>query len=58
MADPTRRSEFDRLKTPAKAATLGKFKLRLAHLQALDALGPTEQWLDGHPGGEDRALRR
>nr|WP_031171202.1 DUF4158 domain-containing protein [Streptosporangium roseum] len=35
--DPTSgRSEFDRLKTPAKAATLGKFKLRLAHLQTLD----------------------
>ncbi|MEU6641705.1 Tn3 family transposase [Saccharomonospora sp. NPDC046836] len=46
--DPTsRRSDFDRLKTPAKAATLGKFKLRLAHLQELD--GPTEQWLDGIP---------
>jgi hypothetical protein len=48
--DPTSgRSEFDRLKTPAKAATLGKFKLRLAHLQALDELGATEQWLDGIP---------
>jgi hypothetical protein len=48
--DPTsRRSEFDRLKTPAKAASLGRFKLRLAHLQALDALGPTERWLDGIP---------
>ncbi|WP_440102452.1 hypothetical protein [Streptosporangium sp. H16] len=35
------------LKTPAKAATLGKFKLRLAHLQALDELGATEQRLDG-----------
>ncbi|EHY87515.1 Tn3 family transposase [Saccharomonospora azurea] len=48
--DPTsRRSEFDRLKTPAQAATLGKFKLRLAHLQEVDALGPTERWLDGIP---------
>ena len=48
--DPTsKRSEFDRLKTPAKAASLGKFKLRLAHLQALDELGATEQWLDGIP---------
>jgi hypothetical protein len=37
--DPTSgRSEFDRLKTAAKAATLGKFKLRLAHLKALDEL--------------------
>ncbi|MGM1061952.1 DUF4158 domain-containing protein [Saccharothrix sp. Mg75] len=63
--DPTsRRSEFDRLKTPAKAATLGKFKLRLAHLQALDELGATEQWLDGIPAtkiahfaGEARVMR-
>jgi TnpA family transposase len=48
--DPTSgRSDFDRLKTPAKAATLGKFKLRLAHLQELDTLGPTEQWVDGIP---------
>ncbi|GAB2451069.1 hypothetical protein GCM10027262_75360 [Nocardia tengchongensis] len=48
--DPTSgRSEFDRLKTPAKTATLGKFKLRLAYLQALDELGVTEQWLDGIP---------
>ncbi|GAB3893426.1 DUF4158 domain-containing protein [Microbispora bryophytorum] len=37
--DPTSgRSDFDRLKTPAKAATLGKLKLRLAHLQALQEL--------------------
>jgi hypothetical protein len=48
--DPTSgRSEFDRLETPAKAATLGKFKLRLAHLQALDELGATERWLAGIP---------
>jgi TnpA family transposase len=51
--DPaTRRSEFDRLKTPAKAATIGKFKLRLAHLADLDALGPTEAWLGGVPPGK------
>jgi hypothetical protein len=38
--DPaTRRSEFDRLKDSAQAATLGKFKDRLAHLAGLDALG-------------------
>lgn len=37
--DPTSgRSDFDRLKPPAKAATLGKLKLRLAHLQALHKL--------------------
>ncbi|WP_246266232.1 hypothetical protein [Pseudonocardia xinjiangensis] len=48
--DPTSgRSEFDRLETPAKAASLGKFKLRLAHLQALDELGATERWFDGIP---------
>jgi uncharacterized protein DUF4158 len=51
--DPTsKRSDFDKLKQPAKAATLGKFKLRLAHLQELDKLGPTEQWLDGIPAGK------
>jgi hypothetical protein len=53
LVDPaTRRSEFDRMKTPAQSATLGKFKARLAHLQALDAIGPTEQWLDGIPAGK------
>ncbi len=51
--DPTsRRSEFDRLKTPAKAASMGKFKLRLAHLQALDELGATERWLEGIPAAK------
>jgi len=47
----------------AQAATLGKFKDRLAYLAGLDALGPTEQWLEGHradhrslnhPSGPDR----
>ncbi|MDF3310582.1 DUF4158 domain-containing protein [Rhodococcus sp. T2V] len=53
VVDPaTRRSEFDRIKTPARAATLGKFKARLAHVQALDAIGPTESWLDGVPPGK------
>ncbi|WP_405149178.1 Tn3 family transposase [Sphaerisporangium sp. NBC_01403] len=51
--DPaTRRSEFDRLKQSAQAATLGKFKDRLAHLAALDALGPTEAWLERIPPGK------
>jgi hypothetical protein len=51
--DPaTRRSEFDRMKDSAQAATLGKFKDRLAHLTGLDALGPTEEWLDGIPPGK------
>jgi hypothetical protein len=53
LVDPaTRRSDFDRIKTPAKAPTLGKFKARLAHLQELDALGPTETWLAGVPPGK------
>ncbi|MCK9928126.1 DUF4158 domain-containing protein [Frankia sp. Mgl5] len=53
VVDPaTRRSEFDRMKTPAQSATLGKFKQRLAHLQALDAIGPTEVWLEGVPPGK------
>ncbi len=53
VVDPaTRRSEFDRTKTPAQSVTLGKFKARLAHLQALDAVGPTEVWLRGVPPGK------
>jgi hypothetical protein len=53
LVDPaTRRSEFDRLKDSAGAATPGKFKDRLAHLASLDTLGPTEQWLDGVPPGK------
>ncbi|MDR7304480.1 Tn3 family transposase [Haloactinomyces albus] len=51
--DPaSRRSEFDRLKDSAQAATLGKFKQRLAYLAWLDGLGPTEQWLEGIPPGK------
>jgi TnpA family transposase len=53
LVDPaTRRSAFDRLKDPAKAPTLGKFKERLAHLETLDSLGPTEVWLEGVPPGK------
>ena len=53
MVDPvTRRSEFDRLKDVAKAASLGKFRLRLDLLADIDALGPTEEWLDGVPPGK------
>ena len=53
VVDPaTRRSGFDRLKDPPKAATLGKFKQRLQHMQELDALGPTEAWLKGIPPGK------
>lgn len=53
LVDPVRRrSEFDRLKDPAQAATVSKLKKRLAHLAALDALGPTEVWLAGVPPGK------
>ncbi len=53
LADPvTRRSEFDRLKDPAKKASLGKFRQRLEHLAALDGLGASEQWLGGIPSGK------
>ncbi|MGF6889647.1 hypothetical protein ABIA39_009109 [Nocardia sp. GAS34] len=50
--DPTSgRSEFDRLKTPAKAATLGKFKLRLAR-------GPSSNRRKNNGYGNDAAQRR
>jgi hypothetical protein len=53
VVDPSsRRSRFDRLKDPAKAATIGKFKARLTHLADLDALGPTDAWLQGVPPGK------
>lgn len=48
----TRRSEFDRLKDPAKRASLGKFRQRLEHPTVLDGLGPTEQWLEAIPAGK------
>jgi hypothetical protein len=48
--DPaTRRSGYDRLKQPGKAATLTKFKQHLAHLAWLDGLGPARAWLAGIP---------
>ncbi|MFD8565208.1 DUF4158 domain-containing protein, partial [Streptosporangium canum] len=53
VVDPvTRRSEYDGLKDVAQAASLGKFKGRLAFLRDLDALGPTEVWLEGIPPGK------
>ena len=53
VVDPaTRRSGFDALKAPAKSATLGKFKQRLQHMLELDALGPTEVWLQSIPPGK------
>lgn len=48
--DPvSRRSEFDRVKDVAKAASLGRFKERLDFLESIDAIGPTEVWLGGVP---------
>ncbi|MEU4409175.1 Tn3 family transposase [Streptosporangium sp. NPDC023963] len=53
VVDPvTRRSEFDRLKDVAKAASLSKFKQRLALLADIEAIGPTEVWLQGVPHGK------
>jgi hypothetical protein len=53
VVDPvSRRSEFDRLKDVAKAASLGKFKERLALLADIDAIGPTGAWLEGVPPGK------
>ncbi|GAA4974066.1 Tn3 family transposase [Yinghuangia aomiensis] len=53
VVDPAvRRSRFDRLKDPAKAATIGKLKARLRHLADLDGIGPTEVWLSGVPMGK------
>ncbi|MEV8639222.1 hypothetical protein AB0395_46960 [Streptosporangium sp. NPDC051023] len=53
VVDPvSRRSEFDRLKDVAKAASLGKFKERLALLADIKAIGPTGWWLEGVPPGK------
>lgn len=53
LVDPiTRRSEYDGLKDVAQAASLNKFKGRLAFLHELDGLGPTEVWLEGVPPGK------
>ncbi|MGH3822718.1 MAG: DUF4158 domain-containing protein [Pseudonocardiaceae bacterium] len=53
LVDPvSRRSEFDRLKDVAKAASLGKFRQRLELLAEIDAIGPTERWLAGVPPGK------
>lgn len=53
VVDPlSRRSEFDRLKNVAQAASLHKFKERLDLLAGIDAIGPTEMWLDGVPPGK------
>lgn len=46
------RSGVARLKEPAKAASLGKFKARLTYLAWLDSLGSTEEWLAGVASGK------
>jgi hypothetical protein len=48
----SRRSEFDRLKDVAKAASLSKFKERLALLADIEAIGPAGAWLEGVPPGK------
>lgn len=62
--DPrTRRSDFDRLKQPARAATLTRLREHLAYLAWADSLGASERWLKGVPpakvahfAGEARVL--
>lgn len=50
VVDPvTRRSEFDRLKDVAKAASPSRFKQRLALLADIEAIRPTRVWLEGVP---------
>ena len=52
VVDPvSRRSEFDRLKDVAKAASLNEFKERLDLLADIDAIGPAEVWLEGSRQG-------
>lgn len=48
--DPvSKRSAYDRLKQPAMAATLSKFKQHLASLAWADGLGPARAWVAGIP---------
>jgi Domain of unknown function (DUF4158)/Tn3 transposase DDE domain len=48
--DPVRRrSDFDRLKTVAPAASVQRFKDHLKHLAWLDSLGAADTWLAGVP---------
>jgi hypothetical protein len=49
--------QFDRIKAPAQAPSLAKFKARLEHLRTLDAIGPTEAWLAGVPPAGSRISR-
>ncbi|MGH3755398.1 MAG: DUF4158 domain-containing protein [Pseudonocardiaceae bacterium] len=63
VAPGQRRSEYDRLKDTARNPSISKLKQWLEHLSTLDALGPTEKWLEGlaaskisHFAGEARVL--
>jgi hypothetical protein len=48
--DPVRRrSDFDRLKTVAPAASVQRFKDHLKHLAWLDSFGAADAWLAGVP---------
>ena len=60
LVDPaSRRSEFDRLKTPAQGGVAGEVQGAPGRTcRRSTSSAPTEQWLGGHPAGEDRALRR
>ena len=54
----SRQSALPALTRPAPRATVSRLKQHVAHLRWLDELGETGTWLQGVPGGEDRALRR
>jgi TnpA family transposase len=49
VASGERRSGYDKVKDTARNPSIGKLKLWLEHLAALDALGSTEKWLEGIP---------
>lgn len=63
VAPGERRSGYDKLKDTARNPSISKLKRWLEHLNTLDALGPTEKWLEGiasakisHFAGEAKVL--
>ncbi len=48
----TKRSAFDRVKQPAKAATITHFREHVARLGWLDSLGDSQAWLVGVPAAK------
>jgi TnpA family transposase len=63
VAPGERRSGYDKLKDTARNPSVSKLKQWLEHLSVLDAVGPTEKWLEGiastkisHFAGEARVL--